>query len=300
MQTQAHRYRRWRVRESWLALISGMLTALVALLPTAGVLAALEPQRIVSVNVCGDLLVLALVPTGRIASLSFLASDPTLSPLAELAKGIPANGGTAEEVLSFEPDLVLVGRHTTRSTTALLRRLGYPVLELEVPDSLDAAREQIRGVALALGVPEAGQEMIARLDERVSTARPRPGTDRPLAVLYRANGFTAGPRSLPGSLMEAAGFDNLAGRADIRHWGMLPLETLLLAKPSVLILDGDDDASPALATRMLDHPALSRLRESITVVEIPRQLWSCPGPWLAQAVERLATARKSVVGNRAR
>ncbi len=277
-----------------------MLPALVALLLTAGVSAAPVPQRIVSINVCADLLVLALVPRGRIASISFLASDPALSPLAELAKGIPANRGRAEEVLSFEPDLVLAGRHTTRSTTALLRRLGYPVLEIEVPDSLDAAREQIRSVALALGVPEAGRKMIARLDGRVSAARPRPGTGRPLAVLYRANGFTAGPRSLPGSLVEAAGFDNLAGRAGIHRWGILPLETLLLAKPSVLILDGDDDASPALATQTLAHPALSRLRKSITVVEIPRQLWSCPGPWLAQAVERLAAVRKSLAEDRAR
>lgn len=275
------------------------LPALVVLFLAAGALGEPVPQRIVSVNVCADLLVLALVPKGRIASISFLASEPALSPLAELAKGIPANRGGAEEVLSFEPDLVLAGRHTTRATAALLRRLGYPVLELEVPESLDAAREQIRDVALALGAPEAGQRMIARLDSRVSAARPRSGTDRPLAVLYRANGFTAGPRSLPGSLVEAAGFDNLAGRAGIRHWGILPLETLLLANPSVLILDGDDDASPALATQTLAHPALSHLRKSITVVEIPRQLWSCPGPWLAQAVERLAAVRRSLAEDRA-
>ena len=275
------------------------LPVLVALLLSAGASGAPAPQRIVSINVCGDLLALALAPRARIASLSFLARDPALSPLAEVAEGIPVNRGRAEEVLSFEPDLVLAGRHTTRSTVALLIRLGYPVLELDVPESLDAARDQIRKVAAAIGMPKTGREMIARLDARVSAAAPSPGLRRPLAVLYRPNGFTAGPSSLPGSLVEVAGFDNLAGQAGIRRWGILPLETLLLAKPSVLILGADHDASPALATQTLAHPALLRLRASITVVEIPRQLWSCPGPWLAQAVERLAAVRASLADGRA-
>jgi iron complex transport system substrate-binding protein len=49
-----------------------------------------------------------------------------------------------------------------------------------------------------------------------------------------------------------------------------------------------------MATQILAHPALRDLRERISVVEIPRPLWSCPGPWLADALDHLAAARAAV------
>jgi iron complex transport system substrate-binding protein len=276
----------------------------VAALALSSASAAAPPpaERVVSINVCGDLLALALAPRSHIASLSFLASDPAVSPLVAEARGIPTNRGRAEEVLAFDPDLVLAGRHTTRSTVALLERLGYRVLVLDVADSLDEARGQIATVAAALGVEERGRAMIAALDERVAAAAPAPGSRRPLAVLYRPNGFTAGPGSLPGSLMHAAGFDNLAARAGIRHWGILPLEVLLLARPQVLVFDGAADAAPAVAAQVLEHPALHRARLHMAVARIPGTLWGCPGPWLGEALERLAATRDAlppaVPGNR--
>lgn len=257
-----------------------------------GAAGAAPPERIVSINICGDLLALTLVPRRRIASVTFLAADPIISPVAELAEGVPLNYGKAEEVLALAPDLVLAGRYTARATVNLLRRLGYPVLELDVAQSLQDARDQIRAVAGAMAVAEAGEAMIARLDARLDGVRPGAGWQRPLAVVYGANGFTLGPRSLSGSLIAFSGFDNLAGRAGIPGVGHLPLEQLLLAKPDILIVENESRA-PAMAMQILTHPALADLRRRITVVEIPRSSWSCPGPWLADASSRLAAARAS-------
>ena len=74
--------------------------------------------------------------------------------------------------------------------------------------------------------------------------------------------------------------------------GQLPLEQLLLAKPDVLLVETENLHAPAMATQILAHPALRDLRDRITVVEIPRPLWSCPGPWMADALDHLAAARK--------
>jgi iron complex transport system substrate-binding protein len=113
-------------------------------------------------------------------------------------------------------------------------------------------------------------------------------------VVYGPNGFTLGPRSLSGSLIEIAGFENLAARAGILRVGQLPLEHLLLARPDVLLVESESLHAPAMATLVLSHPALRDLRNRITVAEIPRPLWSCPGPWLANALDHLAAARTSV------
>jgi len=260
-----------------------------------GNVGAAPPQRIVSINICGDLLALSLAPRARIASVTFLAADPRMSPIAEAADGIPLNYGKAEEVLVFEPDLVLAGRHTTRATVALLERLGYPVIKLDIAQSLDDVRAQIRVAAAAMGVVAAGEEMIATLDARIEATAAQRGASRPLAAVYGPNGFTPGSRTLSGSLMELAGFENLAARAGIRTWGNLSLESLLLARPDVLIVEAEGDNAHALASQILAHPALLDLRERITVAAVPRPLWSCPGPWIVDALDKLVAARAAVL-----
>jgi len=259
-----------------------------------GSVGAAPPQRIVSINICGDLLALSLAPRAHIASVTFLAANPMMSPIADRAVGVAQNYGHAEEVLALDPDLVLAGRYTARATVDLLKRLGYRVLEFDIAESLDDARAQIRAAATAMGVPAAGEKMIATLEARIGVALAQPGQARPLAVVYGPNGFTLGPRSLSGSLIEIAGFENLAARAGIVRVGQLPLEQLLLGKPDVLVVETESLHAPAMATQVLAHPALRRLRNGITVVEIPRPLWSCPGPWMADALDHLTAARLAV------
>ena len=274
-------------------LLAGLLSVLLS-----GHVGAAQPERIVSINICGDLLALTLAPRSRVASVTFLAADPVWSPIAELARGVPENHGNAEEVLTLNPDLVLAGRYTARPTVNLLNRLGYTVLELDVAESLDAARDQIRTAAAAMGVAEAGETMIAALEARIEAARASADARRPLAVVYSPNGFTLGPRSLSGALIDIAGFENLAARAGIARVGQLPMERLLLSEPDVLIVEAEKQHAPSMATQYLAHPALANLRERITVIEIPRPLWSCPGPWLADALDRLTSARQRL-GKRA-
>jgi len=255
---------------------------------------AAPPTRIVSINICGDLLALTLAPRRHVASVTFLAADPVWSPRAALAEGVPRNHGNAEEVLRLDPDLVLAGRYTARATVNLLKRLGYEVLEFDIAESLEDARAQIRKAAAAMGVRQAGENMIADLDRSIASAEAEGSSVRPLAVVYSPNGYTLGPRSLSGSLIDIAGFDNLASRAGILRVGQLPLEQLLLAEPDLLIVEAEGHHAPAIATQILSHPAMRDLRKRISVVEIPRPLWSCPGPWLVDALNHLAAARATV------
>ena len=60
---------------------------------------AAEPRRIVSTNVCTDQLVLMLAERARIASISYLAADPTMSSMSREAVGLRVNHGLAEEII---------------------------------------------------------------------------------------------------------------------------------------------------------------------------------------------------------
>lgn len=264
--------------------------ALLLLTFCAGVAQA-KPARVASLNLCADELVLRLADPGQVASVTFLARDPRSSNVAELARDVPVNRGLAEEIVPLAPDLVIVGAFTTRTTTALLRRLGLEVLELGVPQTLDEAYAQIRLVAARLGVPERGEAMVRQMEDafaRLPPAAARP----PSAIVLRPNGFTAGRGSLPGEVMARAGLDNLAARLSADRLGQLALEEVVWAQPDVLVVNAAPDAPPSLADDLLSHPALTAFRDEGRSVALPVRLWTCAGSELAEAATRLAEAAR--------
>ena len=154
---------------------SSLIGLLASGLFAAGVAAHEAPQRVASLNLCADQLVLQLADREQIASLSALAKDRSISFLADAVGGIPPQS-ESEVVLFDRIDLVLVGRYGTALKRSLLERHAVPVLVLDVWTDLAMGREQIRVVAKRLGHPERGEGLIA-IDAawlgRGTRARPR-------------------------------------------------------------------------------------------------------------------------------
>ena len=67
----------------------------------------------------------------------------------------------------------------------------------------------------------------------------------------------------------------------------------------VLIISARRDGPPSLATALLDHPVLSKLGPKTHIVVMPTNLWSCGGPEVAEAIERLHAAAEAVSNGRA-
>ena len=249
------------------------------------------PQRIVSLNLCADELVLRLATPGTVKSVTWLARDPALSNVSALAHDVPVNRGLAEDVVPLAPDLVIAGAYTTRTAVALLKRLGIPVLELPVPSSVDAALAQITTVAAALGEPAKGAQLIADIQNGLSELHiASTGSSQPIAAVYQPNGFTIGKGSLVNDLLSRAGLRNLAVERRIDNYGELPLELLLFAQPDLMIMNAEEDRGPAMAYEVLRHPALVRRYRDARVVLVPSAWWSCPGPRLVDAVQSLQRA----------
>ena len=263
------------------------LVALLALFWPA-VAAADRPQRIVSMNLCTDQLVMLLADRERIASVSYLAADPRSSVLSAQAGDLHLNHGLAEEILPLRPDLVVAGVFTTRPTVFLLRKLGYPVIDVPVANGLDDIRANIRRVAAALGEPARGDRLIADFDARLDPHAPA-ADRRPLAALYWANGWTSGRGTLASAIVAAAGFRNLADTLGIAGTGQLPLATLLTAGPEVLIMGRVHDG-PARANEVFRHPALRRAFADKPIVRVPDRFWVCGTPFVAEAIARLSEA----------
>lgn len=271
--------------------------AALSLLLPASALAAGGAQRIVSLNLCMDELLLRLAEPAKIASVTWLSRNPSGSNVASLAEQVPINYGLAEQVVASNPDLVLAGTFTTRIAVAMLKRTAIPVVEFGVPRSFDEVRQQIRDVAALLQAEEKGRQLNDEIDRRVAAVAGKPRALRPTAVVLNPNGATVGQGTLADQVMTAAGLDNIAAKLRTGGYGQIPLEIVALHEVDVLIVSASRDGPPSMATEVLRHPILSKLARTKIVV-LPGRLWNCGGPGVAEAVERLDAAAGEVVRGR--
>ncbi len=269
-------------------------------LATPAMPAAAKPQRIVSLYLCADQLILQLVERKRIVSLSHLVSDPATSYMAKHAEGIPVNYGLAEEALALKPDLVLSGPFARRSRLDLLRRLGLNVVEMEVVQTIDGIRRQTLRVAEILGEPERGRRLVAEMDARLARVRAAAGGTRPVAAVHMASGVTIGRGTLAAQILSAAGYRNLARRLSIVGSAYVSMEGLIGANPDLLVVGTAAPQTASLASERMLHPALKAWFPPERRVIMPERLWICGGTFVAEAVELLAAARARLPRRRSR
>jgi iron complex transport system substrate-binding protein len=77
-------------------------------------------------------------------------------------------------------------------------------------------------------------------------------------------------------------------------YGSVPLESVIAAAPRLLVLDDAYVGTSSRAQSILRHPAFRSLEGRSVLYAMPSRLWICPGPWVGEAVERLALERARI------
>lgn len=250
---------------------------------------AFPPKRVVSMNVCTDQMAMLLAEPGQLLSVSFLASDPYTSALADHAKQYVVNHGSAEEVYMLKPDLVLSGSYTTRTTVGLLRELGVTVEEFSHSTSFDDVRAEFRQMGDVLGRRERAEAIIAEFDAELAKLTSRQVPDLRVA-LYYANSYSSGAGTLVDEVVRAAGLRNVSNEYGLSGTGVLPLEALLMADPDIIVVADEHYDAPALAQQNFKHPAFLDLVARKRTAKLPPALTVCGGPFTLEAVRLLQDA----------
>lgn len=265
-----------------------ILAALVLWLACAAAAVA-APQRIVSLNLCTDVLLLSLVPPERIAALTRQSINPLMSPVVEAARALPQVNRTAEQVLAYGPDVVVAHRYSAGLTKAMLSRVGVPVYEVGVASSFETLYTEIRALGEAVGEPAAAERLVARIAADLAAVSRPVGPGAKTALSFGPRGGTSGRGSLIDEVITKAGFRNLAAELGYGHWGTLPLEAVLRVRPDVIVIEGHSDAKGGIGRDLVRHPALADIPAKRVVV--PGPTITCMGPATVEAVARLAAAR---------
>ncbi len=259
--------------------------------PASPVQAADLPQRIVSINLCTDQLLMMLVDPNRIAAVSHLSRDAANSVMAREAATLPVTHAQAEEVYVLEPDLVLASTYTSPATVSILRRLGTRVVQFAPAASFSDIRAQLRQMGDLVGARDRADQLIARFDAKLTRLKREQHGRAPLAAFYYANAYTSGDGTIAGEALEAAGMRNLGAELGLTQTSKLPLETLVVSNPD-LVIKGRTFEPPALAQEILHHPAVAFLQSRSEEVRIADKYTVCGTPLVLEAVEQLAHVRR--------
>ena len=111
-----------------------------------------KPQRIVSLNVSADEILLDMVDSKRLAALSLLADDSGICSAGDKVKSVKgrAQGSNLESVLAMQPDLVIIPDYTVEPIQGL-RSAGLKVYVCHTPNNVQDIFKFIKEIGSAVG-----------------------------------------------------------------------------------------------------------------------------------------------------
>lgn len=234
---------------------------------------------IVSLNPCLDAILVEIAPPEQVLALSHYSRDPGSSSIpAGIAARYGVTGGTAEEVIAAQPDLVLASIYLPQPTRSALERAGLTVATFGSPTSVAESAEQVREVAVLAGRADEGEALAVRI--AAPPTRPQGTID---ALLWQPGEIVAGEQTLIAELLREQGFASHAAKRGLRQADGVHLENILADPPGVLLIAGD-----AAGQR---HPLMKDAFKHMLVADFDPSLIYCGGPTIPKARVRLRDIR---------
>lgn len=239
---------------------------------------------IVSLNPCTDSILAEVTAPGQLLAISHYSKDPRASSMEPAASArYRATGGTVEEVLALDPDLVVASSFIAPATRSALVDLGLTVVTFGSATNVDASEAQVRELAKLAGDAAAGEELVARIEAALARAQ---ATGAPVeAALWQPGGIVPGEASLVADLLRRTGFASYTAARGMQQADYLSLEQVVADPPRVLLIAGEETAQR--------HPVLDRLPQMQRETFDTRLLY-CGGPTIIRAADRLAAIRRGV------
>lgn len=204
---------------------------------------ASPPHRIVSVALAADEFLAALTTYERIAGVTYIADDPTVSNVVGRYPAVlPRTSTNVEALLAIDPDLVIVAPFTQPDTIAQLLAAKIPVLRLDENNSFDQIFANLRRIGAAIGEDARAREIEAQARTRIEFIRARTkNVVRPRVLVLGANGYTAGSHTLSDEVIEVAGGTNALREAGFEGDAQISEELAISLAPDVILLEKDSD-----------------------------------------------------------
>lgn len=260
-----------------------------------------KPERIISLTLGTDEMLLSLVDKSRIKYLSGkIADDAGISNVADQAKSFPKAENNLETIIAAKPDLVLAASWMKKEAIQQLRDAGIPVYCYGTPTNIEEQKKVVLETAHLVGEDAGGQQIVADMDKKLQDIAARLQTLKPgerLSVLsYNTFGSSSGLGTMFDDLAGKADLVNLVSKAGLKQYSQLSREEIVKLNPDIIIIPSwsyDKKRDPAsFLTELETDKSLAGVNavKNHRVYMLPDKHMTCVSQYIVLGVEALAKA----------
>lgn len=260
------------------------------------------PQRIVSLGLNDDELLLDLVAPERIAALTTTADDAGISAVADKAKLVKGRVQTAnvESVLQCQPDLVLMPDWLNVVILKQVRATGVKVYVHNTPKTMEEIKAVVADISKVVGEEEKGRLLVAQMDKRLQAVKTKTNAIPPekrkklLALSFM------GPMGIKGSsfddMCKYANIINGIAGLDIPANSTFSEEQMLVINPDIILIPswdyGGTRNTGEFKASVLNNPAYQGIKaiKNKDIIQLQDKYLYSTSHYAVQAVEDLAKA----------
>lgn len=260
----------------------------------------IKPQRIVSLSIATDEILMELVSPERIAALTYLAEDSGISNIEDKAKQVKTKiRVNAEAVIALQPDLVLVPSWHSPELAEALRAAGLSVYVFKSAENIAMVKENITDIAGIVGEPEKGAAVISEMDRTLEQVAAKvtaiPEDKRQVAARY-SNMGGSGSGSTFDDICQHAGVKNAAAMAGLDKNGTLTKEQVVQISPDFFLLPTWDYTNKQnldqFKEEVQNDPALQSVKavQNKRLLKVPDRYLFCTSQYIVKGVRSVAKA----------
>lgn len=229
-----------------------------------------KPQRILTLSMNTDEIVLGLVKPENMVAVNALLDDPVSSNVTELVKEIKGRitNPAAEEIMSLNPDLVIVPDWGDITVVNTLRDLGLKVAVCKGAKNLAEIKETVLLIGEAVGEKQRGEKLVAQMDEQLAAVKEKtdkiPQDQRKTVVLISLMKTYGGIGCSFDEACSYAGVVNGMAKQGIHYGQAMTKEQLVEINPDILFLptysNKDTYDVKSFRNQYLNDPALAAMK----------------------------------------
>ena len=261
-----------------------------------------KPERIVSLSISTDEILLDLVEPKRIVALTKYVDDEGISNATDKAKAVKGRvqAGNPEAILALRPDLILIPDFSSADTIQSLREMQQSVYVYKTPYNLAGVRACIKELGQVVGEEAAAQLILQRMEARLSQLRqkmgPIPATEQKRVIFMSDKGAYYSPEHSFNDICKHAQVVNALSQLHFAKPITVGQEEIVRLNPDAFILSGwvdsTDQEPAALAHNLSQDPSYASLKavKNKAIYTLPAKHVLCLSQYMVEASYDLARA----------
>ena len=263
---------------------------------------AAKPQRIISMGLSGDEILLDLVEPKRLAALTSLVDDPSISPCSDKAKVVQARvkGRGAEGILALQPDLVIIPSWMEMKEKSVLEDAGIKVFIIDSPHDFAGIKKLITTLGAVTGEAHRAKQIDTDIEQKLAVVWQAvsqvPDNKKQSILAFSQMGVFGAKGTSFDEICHKANVINALGEYDLSKNATINKEQVVALNPDYFLLPSWDQSGRGDVRNYINDiqtdPAYKELKavKNNHLISIDDRYLYSTSQYTVQAVEELARA----------